>query len=456
MWFPVVDQGLQAMASTELTVHSGRDASQRQRRLGVAHAAIERDPNLVAAVTEAATVRDARARVRSSAAVPDRMAGLVTGGSFLAILGVWLAQSPPSGVPWFSFGALMVAYVAAASIEFEIGPGCALPTAPVLYLSLFLLPPQLVPVVALVGLVGSAWLSRLRDPSRHERLLVLAGSAWHSMGPALVFFGLGVNQPGPAALAACVPALGVQFACDAAATCVRGHGLGLAPGDVADALKFAFLVDALLAPLGVAAAFAVPGSPLALLVLVGPIGLLAVLRADRQRQIDRAVVLSEAFTQSADRARRDALTGLPNRLAWEEAVALHGARQSPVGLVLADVDGLKATNDALGHDAGDRLLIAVSRVVAEATPGESSAIAARLGGDEFGILLPGVLASRANRVAGNLKRLLSVADAAGGGPRISASVGYGVAWSGAELSRAFVAADRGLYEDKAARSIARR
>jgi len=254
-----------------------------------------------------------------------------------------------------------------------------------------------------------------------------------------------------------VPALGAQFACDAAASWVRNcYGLGVSLTELMGALRFTFLVDALLAPLGITAALAVPGSPLGLVVLVGPIGLLAVLKRDREQQIDRAVVLSEAFTQSADRARRDVLTGLRNRLAWEEAVAFHTARHFPVGVVLADVDGLKAANDAWGHDVGDRLLIAVARLLADATPGEPGAVAARLGGDEFGILLPGSLAGRARRVSESLRRRLAAADAPGFEPRVSASVGYGVAVSGPDLPTAFMAADRGVYEDKAARSIGRR
>jgi diguanylate cyclase (GGDEF)-like protein len=445
------------MTSTDIGLPINGNPRHRNRRPDLGHAAIERDPCLVAAVNEAAAFRDARTRARSAVAIPDRMSGFLTGGSFLATLGIWLAVSPPASLPLGLLGILIAAHVVAASIEFEIGPGCALPTTPVLYLSLFLLPPPLVPIVPLAGLLGAAYLSRLRDPDRRERFMVLAGSGWHAMGPAFVFAALGIHEPGPAAIAACAPALAAQYACDAAASWVRNcYGLGVSTRELAGALRFTFLTDGLLAPLGITAAIAVPGSPLALLVLAGPIALLAVLKHDREQQIDRAVVLSEAFTQSADRARRDVLTGLRNRLAWEEAIAVHGVRQSPVGVVLADVDGLKATNDALGHDAGDRLLVAVARVIAEVTPWDSGAIAARLGGDEFGILLPGQLSSKAGKLADSLRRSLIAAGEAGGEPRVSASVGHGVARSGPDLSTAFIAADRGVYEAKAGRSIGRR
>jgi diguanylate cyclase (GGDEF)-like protein len=385
------------------------------------------------------------------------MSGFLTGGSFVLGLVVWQLIAPVASIPFGLLGACIVAHTIAASIEFEIGPGTALPTTPVLFVSLFLLPPQLVPIVPLVGLIAAAVIARLRDPERHERLSVLAGSSWHAMGPAFVFALFGVRGLGLDALAVYALALGAQITCDAAASWVRNcYGLGVSTRRLAGALRFTFLADLTLAPIGVAAALAAPGSAAGLLLLAGPIALLLMLQRDRERHIDRAVVLSEAFTQSADRARRDVLTGLRNRLAWEEAIAHHSARQAPVGVVLADVDGLKATNDALGHDAGDRLLVAIARIIAEATPAEAPAMAARLGGDEFGILLPGALSGRTVRIAEALQRALSGATGTSDGPPVSASIGYGVARNGSAVASAFVEADRGVYDDKATRSTRRR
>ena len=417
----------------------------------------ERNPDLSEAIAEAATIREARGRAHSDRVVPDRMSGLLTGGSFVLALAVWLLVAPPASIPFSLLAACVVADVMAASIEFEIGPGTAVPTTPVLYVSLFLLPPQLVPIAPLAGLIIAAYLARLRDPDRRERLSVLAGSSWHAMGPALVFALAGVRGLSLEAIGVYTLAFGSQLTCDAVASWIRNcYGLGVPTRKLANALRFTFLADLTLAPVGVAAAFAAPGSATSLLFLMGPILLLAMLQSDRERQIDRAVVLSEAFTQSADRARRDVLTGLRNRLAWEEAISHHSEKQAPVGVVLADVDGLKATNDALGHDAGDRLLVAIARAITEVTPAEDGAIAARLGGDEFGILLPGALAGRASRIAETLESSLSGAQVPSDGPPVSASIGYGIARDGATLLSAFLAADRGVYDSKAHRAIRRR
>ena len=127
-----------------------------------------------------------------------------------------------------------------------------------------------------------------------------------------------------------------------------------------------------------------------------------------------------------------------------------------MGIVLADVDGLKATNDARGHDAGDRLLVTIAKTILEATPAEGGAIAARLGGDEFGILLPGALAGRAEAIARTLRRSLGGTPGTPSSTPVSASIGYGLARNGAALALASREADRRVYDEKARKDVGRR
>ncbi|MFZ2330687.1 MAG: HD domain-containing phosphohydrolase [Atribacterota bacterium] len=83
----------------------------------------------------------------------------------------------------------------------------------------------------------------------------------------------------------------------------------------------------------------------------------------------------------------DSLTGLYNRVYLEEELSrLDVERQLPISVIVADVNGLKVTNDALGHNEGDKLLQRAAEVLKNACREED--IAARTGGDEFVIFFP--------------------------------------------------------------------
>lgn len=89
-------------------------------------------------------------------------------------------------------------------------------------------------------------------------------------------------------------------------------------------------------------------------------------------------------------ALQDPLTGLGNRRAFERelkrALALAVREHLPFTLVMADVDGLKKTNDRSGHESGDLLLQAVADALVRSSREADSVY--RVGGDEFVLLLP--------------------------------------------------------------------
>ena len=150
-------------------------------------------------------------------------------------------------------------------------------------------------------------------------------------------------------------------------------------------------------------------------------------------------------------ALHDPLTGLPNRALFvermEQAIARARRRDSPFSVLYVDLDLFKGVNDTLGHDAGDKVLVAVANRITESLRAEDTA--ARLGGDEFGVLVGDGTLDTAVKVAERLSRALtcSVATAFGEVP-VRASIGVAVRQDDEELDELLRQADTAMYAAK--------
>ncbi|PWJ55864.1 diguanylate cyclase (GGDEF) domain-containing protein [Quadrisphaera granulorum] len=112
----------------------------------------------------------------------------------------------------------------------------------------------------------------------------------------------------------------------------------------------------------------------------------------------------DALNHIRAQAMTDALTGLGNRRALQEALAgVEGG--AVVGLVVIDLDRFKAVNDTLGHAAGDELLVELARRLRESAG--SDEVVVRLGGDEFALVVPGADRATARRRAAAAVTVLS-------------------------------------------------
>ncbi len=153
---------------------------------------------------------------------------------------------------------------------------------------------------------------------------------------------------------------------------------------------------------------------------------------------------------------RDPLTNLFNRRHMEEALQrelLRAARnQTPLALLMADIDHFKQFNDAFGHEAGDIVLRDLGCLLATEVRGGD--IACRYGGEEFLLILADTSLETANERAGKLReqvRNLQVRYRGETLRRITLSIGLaGFPQHGTTLSQILTAADRALYQAKAA------
>jgi diguanylate cyclase (GGDEF)-like protein len=170
------------------------------------------------------------------------------------------------------------------------------------------------------------------------------------------------------------------------------------------------------------------------------------------------VVGSDALRQQslelADAAHADALTGLGNRRAFDEALGTELARArrapAPLSIALFDLDGLKRINDRHGHLEGDSCLRQVATALRLSVRGGD--LVFRWAGDEFAALFPNTGAADAKAVAERVRsNVAASAQTSVGEPLI---VSYGVAQQFDDDPESLVrAADVALFGNKAARPV---
>jgi diguanylate cyclase (GGDEF)-like protein len=423
---------------------------------------LPRDTRAERVAAEARAVTSARAK-RDDIAPADRWSAVAFGAGFVVACVVGVARVDSiDGTTLATLGIICVLHALASLVTFESAAGIATATQPILVAALLLLPAGLVfisvlPTVVLLGLVMPG--RSAEPPARRGHLVLLElMTCWHCVGPALVLAWADLDGVALHHLPVYLLALGAQFATDALVSAVRCAVLGLPLRELPRPLAWSAAVDTLLAAIGLAAVLACDASLWSLPFVAAPVALLALVVRDRTEHLEKAVVISEAFEAAVSAARSDVLTDLRNRRAWSEATARAALAfaadpgATTVTVLMGDLDGLKAVNDALGHDAGDQLINAAADALRLAAP--PGAIVARLGGDEFGILVVGEVVDHHELIA-HIRATLAEQPTVRGFP-LSLSLGVASCPPLRSVEAALAAADEGVFVDKAARSAGRR
>jgi len=195
---------------------------------------------------------------------------------------------------------LIVAYAAAFRLDFEISSGSAVPTVLILVPMLFVLPVGAVPLAVAGGNLLASALEHARGALHLERVLLRVLNASYALGPAIVLGLAGEAAPELRQWPLYVAALLSGFAIDFAVTGIRQWvALGVPPRLHLRAMSAVYVIDAGLAPVGLAVAFASVDSVWGVLLAMPLIALLSVFARERRVRIDHELELRDAYRGTA-------------------------------------------------------------------------------------------------------------------------------------------------------------
>jgi len=167
------------------------------------------------------------------------------------------------------------------------------------------------------------------------------------------------------------------------------------------------------------------------------------------REIGRRALAEDRLEELAT---TDALTGLRNRRKFDADIDAEWRRAArhkmPVALLMIDADHFKTYNDTHGHQAGDQMLVGIAICISDSVR-RAGDCAARYGGEEFSVLLPGLSAAEAVRVAETIR--LKVLQWSEGPTATTVSIGIASVTPSATTDWSILvkAADKALYAAKA-------
>ncbi|WP_210107074.1 sensor domain-containing diguanylate cyclase [Neorhizobium galegae] len=145
--------------------------------------------------------------------------------------------------------------------------------------------------------------------------------------------------------------------------------------------------------------------------------------------------------------KHDVLTKLHNRAFYvDEMNRMERKPLRPVSILVIDLNGLKDTNDTLGHDAGDALLRRIGEVLNGAVTRPNHV--ARIGGDEFAILMPGADRAAAAAMADTIQELLKINNQFYSNAPLSIALGIATSEQGEKIEAVVRRADAAMYQQK--------
>jgi HD-GYP domain-containing protein (c-di-GMP phosphodiesterase class II) len=250
---------------------------------------------------EQRVIEEQRARRLHSLAHREVLSFALFAGGFVAVALLMAALLPSNRSPGIAAVLVLIAaYAASFRLDFEIGSGSAVPTQLMLVPMLFVLPAGFVPLAVAAGIVLGSLDEYVRGSLHLGRVVLRVVNAWHSVGPALVLGLAAERGPRLSDWPLYTAALLSQFVLDD--LCAAGRewiALGVRPSVQLRAMVWVHAIDAGLAPVGLAVAFATESSPYGVVLALPLVGLLSVFARERRVRIDHELELRDAYRGTA-------------------------------------------------------------------------------------------------------------------------------------------------------------
>jgi putative nucleotidyltransferase with HDIG domain len=246
-------------------------------------------------------LEDARARDVAPLRVRERLARWGAALSFLAAAVPLAVLAPTDRTPSLTAVVLLIiGYAVSSRVVFEVGSGFAMPTQVWLVPMYFVLPARELPLAIAVALVTAHLPEYLTRKSPLERVSVQFGNAQFTLGPALVMLAFNEPEPGLAGGLILVVTMLAQFACDFGSSVAREWlALRIHPRELIRPLAWVFMIDALLAPIGLLVGLAARATLAAYVLPLSLLGLVHIFARERRDRLDQALELSSAYRGTA-------------------------------------------------------------------------------------------------------------------------------------------------------------
>ncbi len=326
----------------------------------------------------------AHARGSASNALSNRATAYALAGTFLVASAATAAFAPAlRGFSPISALVALAAFAIVSRVSFEVGNGWVFATQLVTIPMLFTLPARDVPLLVAAGYLLGEAPSFARRRVHVDQWPIYVFNASYSLAPALVLSLAGARTPHWRDAPVYAGAFAAQFAADFVPNGIWSRvAWGVMPLEQARAMRMSLFVDVALAPVGLAVAIAARGRVWGLFAVVPLVALLHVFAQERQRRLDHALELSQAYRGTAILLGEvieadDAYTGSHSRdvvelvVAVAERLGLEPRARPHIELaaLLHDVGKVKMPSDLINKpgalDDAERALMKTHTIVGE-------------------------------------------------------------------------------------------